>query len=139
MTFSERQIDRRREDTRAGKPSWKRGFTLIECMIYIVVLAVVMGLGFSAFYRFLENWRDLARSSEDILQVLKAGELWRADIRSTVLIILPSEVGFWQSAMGLRYGVFTELQMLKRQQRALRSQRSWESTPGGTCAFDPKQ
>lgn len=81
MTFSERQIDRRREDTRAGKPSWKRGFTLIECMIYIVVLTVVMGLGFSAFYRFLENWRDLARGSEDILQVLKAGELWRADIR----------------------------------------------------------
>src|SRR2546430_1745863 len=61
-----------------------RGYLLIEYLIYIAVLAVVMELAFSAFYRCLDNSRDLARNAEDILRVLRVGELWRSDIREAV-------------------------------------------------------
>jgi type II secretory pathway component PulJ len=60
------------------------GYLLIEYLIYIAVLAVVMEVAFSAFYRCLDNSRDLARNSEDILRVLRVGEVWRADIRGAV-------------------------------------------------------
>src|SRR5262249_52773652 len=58
-----------------------RGYILIELLIYIAVLAVVMEVAFSAFYRCLGNTRDLARNADDILKTLAAGEAWRADIR----------------------------------------------------------
>jgi hypothetical protein len=54
---------------------------LIEYLIYISVLAVVMGIAFGAFYRSLETSRDIVRHSDLILRTLNAGELWRADIR----------------------------------------------------------
>jgi Tfp pilus assembly protein FimT len=65
----------------AGRDSRRGGYLLVEYMIYIAVLAVVMGLAFGAFYRSLDNSRDLNRSTEDILRVLAAGEQWRADVR----------------------------------------------------------
>lgn len=61
-----------------------RGFFLVEYLIYIAVLAVVMGVAFSAFYRCLDNSRALARNAEDILTTLSAGERWRQDIRRAV-------------------------------------------------------
>jgi type II secretory pathway component PulJ len=64
--------------------SHKRGYLLIEYLLYIAVLAVVVGIAMSAFYRSLDNSRNLARTSEDILRVMRAGELWRADIRAAV-------------------------------------------------------
>ncbi len=60
------------------------GYFLIECLIYIAVLVVVMAVAFSAFYRCLDHSRDLVRNSEEILRVLRAGELWRADIRRAI-------------------------------------------------------
>jgi hypothetical protein len=59
----------------------KSGYVLIEYLIYIALLAVVMEVAFSGFYRFLENSRGLARNSDDIVRSLRAGELWRSDIR----------------------------------------------------------
>ncbi len=61
-----------------------RGYLLIECIAYLVILAVVFGLAFSAYYRTQQNSRDLVRNSDDIVRVLKAGERWRADIRAAV-------------------------------------------------------
>jgi hypothetical protein len=60
------------------------GYALIEYLVYIAVLAVVMGVAFNAFYRCLDTSRDLVRSTEDILRVLNVGEVWRADIRKAV-------------------------------------------------------
>lgn len=60
------------------------GYMLIEYLIYIAVLAVVMGVAFGAFYRFLDHSRDLARNTDDILRTLRVGELWRADIRAAI-------------------------------------------------------
>jgi hypothetical protein len=67
-----------------GVSSFCGGYLLIEYLIYIGVLAVVMGLAFSAFYRCLDNSRNLARQAEDVLRVLNTGELWRKDVREAV-------------------------------------------------------
>lgn len=71
------------------------GYLLIEYLIYIAVLAVVMGVAFAAFYRFLDHARDLARNTDDILRTLQVGELWRADIRAA---IAPPEARIGQGA-----------------------------------------
>ena len=57
------------------------GFTLIECLVYCVVLLLVLGLVFATFYRVIENNRDLRRNAGDIVRALQAGEQWREDIR----------------------------------------------------------
>jgi hypothetical protein len=55
---------------------------LIECLVYIAVFVVVMGVAYSAFYRCLTDARNLRRNAEDIERILLAGERWRADIRA---------------------------------------------------------
>ncbi|MFO1496944.1 MAG: hypothetical protein U1G07_00860 [Verrucomicrobiota bacterium] len=59
----------------------RAGYMLVECLLYIGLLALVMGVAFSAFYRCLADSRSLARNTEDIINVLRAGEMWRADLR----------------------------------------------------------
>jgi hypothetical protein len=57
-------------------------FTLIECLVYISLVFVVLGLATVAFYGCFDNMRALRRNSDDITQALHAGELWRADVRA---------------------------------------------------------
>ena len=59
-----------------------RAFTLIECLVYIGLVFVVLGLGTVAFYRCFDNMKALRRNSDDIAQALHVGELWRDDIRA---------------------------------------------------------
>ena len=59
----------------------KRGFTLIECLVYIAVLGIILNLATHAFFKCLEHSRDLQRNADDIVRALQAGERWRADIR----------------------------------------------------------
>ncbi len=61
-----------------------RAFTLIELIVYMAVLAVVLGMATPAFYQCLKRSRDLRRNADDIVRVLRAGERWRADVRSAV-------------------------------------------------------
>jgi hypothetical protein len=58
------------------------GYLLIEYMIYMGLAVVVIGVAFAAFYKFFDHSRDLSRNAEDIIRVLRVGELWRADIRN---------------------------------------------------------
>jgi prepilin-type N-terminal cleavage/methylation domain-containing protein len=58
-----------------------RGFSLIECLAYLAVLGVVMGMAFTAFFRVQENSLDLRRNADDILRATRLGERWREDIR----------------------------------------------------------
>ncbi|MBI2927220.1 MAG: hypothetical protein HYY24_16120 [Verrucomicrobia bacterium] len=60
-------------------------YLLSECLIYIGVFTLIVGLGFSAFYRTLEYSRDLRRNADDIVRALKAGERWRDDIRRATM------------------------------------------------------
>src|SRR5215472_17518947 len=59
-----------------------KGVTLIECLIYISVLAVLLGVGSAALYRCWDDNKAITRNADDIVRMLKAGEAWRADIRS---------------------------------------------------------
>jgi Tfp pilus assembly protein FimT len=59
-----------------------RGFTIVECLVYISVMAVVLGIGLAAFYRCWDDNKAITRNSNDIVRTLKAGEAWRADMRA---------------------------------------------------------
>ena len=59
-----------------------RGFTIIECLVYISVLGVILAIGSAAFYRCWDDNKAITRNGDDIVRTLKAGEIWRADLRS---------------------------------------------------------
>ena len=58
------------------------GYLLIECLVYMSVLVVVLGLGLGAFYVCWDYSKALHYATDDITAALHAGERWRADIRS---------------------------------------------------------
>jgi len=57
-------------------------YLLTETLVYIGVLFVVLGLGYALMYRCVDNSMALRRNADDIAQALRAGEQWRADVRS---------------------------------------------------------
>jgi hypothetical protein len=68
--------------TRAHSP--KRtvdGFMLTEALVYIGLVFVLLGIGYAAMYRCIDNSVALRRNADDIAGALHAGERWRADIR----------------------------------------------------------
>jgi len=67
-----------RETTRA-----ERGVTLIECLIYIGLLVIIVGLAWAAFSRALDSSHRLQDSASDISRALDAGERWREDVRQS--------------------------------------------------------
>ena len=60
----------------------RHGFMLIECLVYIGVLFVVLGVGYAALYHCMSDSARLRRNADDIVRALNAGEIWRADIRN---------------------------------------------------------
>src|SRR6185295_13014230 len=66
----------------AFKSRSARGFTIIECMVYAGVYLLVLGLAFFAFYRCVDNMRNVRRNSDDITRAVHAGEVWRGDVRA---------------------------------------------------------
>ena len=60
---------------------FRAGTTLIECMIYIVVVTILLGMGISLLSKMVGFHRDLERNAADITRCLNAGERWRADLR----------------------------------------------------------
>ncbi|MBL9172459.1 MAG: prepilin-type N-terminal cleavage/methylation domain-containing protein [Verrucomicrobiales bacterium] len=64
------------------KPRRIRGATLIEMMIYIGLLAVVLGIGVNGLIRVWGAHGTLRRQADAIVLAADTGERWRADIRS---------------------------------------------------------
>lgn len=60
----------------------RRGFSLLECLVYVGALSVVLGVGLMALFKSWDAHRDMRRNADDIVQALHAGERWRADIRT---------------------------------------------------------
>jgi len=60
----------------------QRGILLTEMLVYISVIMVVIGVGYVALYRSINNSLALRRSAEDIAKALSTGELWRSDVRA---------------------------------------------------------
>ena len=58
------------------------GIMLVECLIYLGVFAVLLGIGYGTFYLCWDNSKVLHYATDDIASALRAGERWRADIRS---------------------------------------------------------
>ncbi len=68
---------------RHSRPSSaKRAYSLIECLVYIAVLFVLLGVSYIALFRCIDNSVALRRNADDISRVLHVGERWRADVRS---------------------------------------------------------
>src|SRR5436309_3107766 len=63
-------------------PQWQQGIMLVDCLVYLAIWAVVVGLAFSAFFRSMSYSKNLARNADDIARALKAGERWREDVRA---------------------------------------------------------
>ena len=55
---------------------------LIECMVYLSVIAVILLLGMTALFHGLKQHYRISQGSTDITRALGAGERWRADLRA---------------------------------------------------------
>ncbi len=65
----------------------RRGFTLIEALVYITVLAAILGLGYTTLARLWTSSGYIRRESDDLRAVLATGERWREDTRRTAVRI----------------------------------------------------
>ena len=66
-------------------------FSLIECLVYMAVFFVVLGVAFAAYYRMDEQARGFTRNSAGIIRAMQAGERWRADVRAMTNAVQISE------------------------------------------------
>jgi len=66
------------------RPEVRTGYMLVEALVYIGVSFLLLGVGFAAMYRCIDNSVGLRRSADDITSALHAGERWREDVRGTV-------------------------------------------------------
>jgi len=57
------------------------GYLLLELLVFIALLAVILGLAFQVFWRCFDNSKRLQQNAADILAAVQAGERWREDIR----------------------------------------------------------
>jgi hypothetical protein len=62
----------------------RRGIALLDCIVYIGLLAVLLGLAFTCFYETTANTRRLSSNASDIVRTLQAGERWREDVRRAI-------------------------------------------------------
>lgn len=67
--------------------------SLIECLVYIGALSVIFVAAVSVFTQVLDFSCRLRQNADDIVRVLKAGERWRADVRSAVAPIAVEQDG----------------------------------------------
>ncbi len=65
----------------------RAAFSLIECLAYLGVFFVVLGVAFGAYYRLDEQARGFSRNSADIVRAMQAGERWRADVRAATNVV----------------------------------------------------
>jgi Tfp pilus assembly protein FimT len=70
-------------NTRKNHTNASAGILLMECLVYMAVLAVVLELGYSVFFRGWENCLSLRRNADQVMRALTAGERWRAEVRAS--------------------------------------------------------
>lgn len=58
------------------------GVMLIECLVYIAVFAILLGIGTAAFFFCWDHTRATISMTDGIETALRAGENWRADVRA---------------------------------------------------------
>ena len=55
---------------------------LVECISYIAVFLILSGVAMGSFYLCWDHSKALISASDDISAALRAGERWRADVRT---------------------------------------------------------
>jgi len=60
----------------------RAGYLLVECLVYLGVFVVVLGLATGAFFICWDHTKALHYATDDIAAALQAGERWRADVRT---------------------------------------------------------
>jgi type II secretory pathway component PulJ len=68
-----------RTQRRAASPD--RGYSLLECMVYMSVFLIVTGGALAVFHNSWQSAQSLRRNTADIAIALEAGEHWRACVR----------------------------------------------------------
>ncbi len=58
------------------------GVSLIECLVYVAVFAILLGGGTAAFYFCWDHTRAVIFTSNEIESAMRAGEVWRSDVRA---------------------------------------------------------
>ncbi len=58
------------------------GVSLIECIVYIAVFGILLGIGTGTFFFCWDHTRAVLYATNDIESALRAGECWRADVRA---------------------------------------------------------
>jgi hypothetical protein len=58
------------------------GVMLIECLVYIAVFGILLGIATLAFYFCWDHTRAVMLTADDVESALRAGETWRADVRA---------------------------------------------------------
>jgi hypothetical protein len=67
---------------RHGRGPSQHGYLMMEALVYIGLVMALLGVGYAAMYRCMDNSIALRRTAEDITRTLQAGERWRADVRA---------------------------------------------------------
>ncbi len=76
-----------------SKHSHSRGVSLIECLVYLSVFTLLLGVALMAFYRCMDNMKRMRSNADDIARTLHAGEQWRSDVRTATSTIEFEEGG----------------------------------------------
>jgi hypothetical protein len=72
--------------------SRRSGMLLVECLVYMVLFAMLLGGATTVFYFCWDHSEALIYATDDISRALNAGERWRADVRAaTGKIIVQTE------------------------------------------------
>jgi hypothetical protein len=64
-----------------SKARCESGILLVECIVYLAVFAILLGIGTAAFYFCWDHNKALIYATDDISSAVRAGERWRADVR----------------------------------------------------------
>jgi hypothetical protein len=90
-------------------PRRNRGVALLDCLVYLTLLACIMGFGFAAFLETVGRSTELDYVATSTVQVLHAGEQWREDVRQSktppVIRENGTEIELQTSAGIIRYAV----------------------------------
>jgi hypothetical protein len=71
----------------------KRGYLLLECLVYMATVVVIMTVAMKGFYHCWNDNKALRRNADDIIRALHAGEQWRADLRAATEPLQSSRAG----------------------------------------------
>lgn len=75
------------------RPDPRRGFTLLELIVYIGVLLVISGIAMSSLNRLWSAAGKAAAATDDHGAALRAAEQWRLDVRTAAAPITIGDQG----------------------------------------------